>query len=135
MHDYWQGRGIKVLVPRFDHLSDLFSALDTSVRKWCVRAAERLNKGEPVTVIVDSTGLRFSHAGAWYAEKYGKKAERTSWRMMHLAMANCSPVASRRPMRLMTRRKIAGTINLCIIRKRRTVCIPEKIWLWPARPR
>ena len=45
-----------------------------------------MNEGEPVTVIVDSTGLRFSHAGAWYEKKYGKIAPCTPWRMMHLAM-------------------------------------------------
>jgi hypothetical protein len=86
MHDYWRGRGVELPVPSFGHLSDLFASLDITVRKKCVRAAERLNEGEPVTVIVDSTGLRFSHAGAWYEKKYGKKAERTPWRMMHLAM-------------------------------------------------
>ncbi|WOB77082.1 transposase [Achromobacter xylosoxidans] len=86
MHDYWRGRGVELPVPSFGHLSDLFASLDITVRRKCVRAAERLNEGEPVTVIVDSTGLRFSHAGAWYEKKYGKKAERTPWRMMHLAM-------------------------------------------------
>lgn len=86
MHDYWCGRGVELPVPSFGHLSDLFASLDITVRKKCVRAAERLNEGEPVTVIVDGTGLRFSHASAWYEKKYGKKAERTPWRMMHLAM-------------------------------------------------
>ncbi|CAE6872017.1 IS5 family transposase ISAzba3 [Paraburkholderia domus] len=86
MHDYWRGRGVELPVPSFGHLSDLFASLDITVRKKCVRAAERLNEGEPVTVIVDSTGLRFSHAGAWYEKKYGKKAERMPWRTMHLAM-------------------------------------------------
>jgi len=86
MHDYWRGRGLDLPVPSFGHLSDLFATLDMNIRTKCTRAAERLNEGEPVTVIVDSTGLRFSHAGAWYEKKYGKKAERTPWRMMHLAM-------------------------------------------------
>lgn len=37
-----------------------------TVRNQCMHAAGRVKDGEPVTVIVDSTGLRFSHAGAWY---------------------------------------------------------------------
>ncbi|ABE36570.1 transposase, IS4 family [Paraburkholderia xenovorans LB400] len=86
MHDYWRGRGVALPVASFGHLSDLFAALDMTIRKQCARAAERLKEGEPVTVIVDSTGLRFSHAGAWYEKKYGKQAPCTPWRVMHLAM-------------------------------------------------
>jgi hypothetical protein len=86
MHDYWREHRIDLPVPSFGHLSDLFAELDIAVRKKCTRAAQRLNEGEPVTVIVDSTGLRFSHAGAWYEKKYGKIAPCTPWRMMHLAM-------------------------------------------------
>jgi hypothetical protein len=97
MHD-WRVRKIELPVPSFGHLSDLFAALDIAVRKKCTRAAERLNEGEPVTVIVDSTGLRFSQASAWYEKKYGQKAACTPWRMMHLAMdaeeRNEQPLAS-----------------------------------------
>lgn len=86
MHDYWRERGIDLPVPSFGHLSDLFAGLDMTVRGRCTRAAGRVKDGEPVTVIVDSTGLRFSHAGAWYERKYGKPAPRTPWRVIHLAM-------------------------------------------------
>src|SRR5580765_8030189 len=86
MHDYWRERGIDLPVPSFGHLSDLFAALDVGVQKRCTREAGRLNDGQPVTVIVDSTGLCFSHAGACYAKKYGKPAPCTPWRVMHLAM-------------------------------------------------
>jgi hypothetical protein len=58
MLDYWRERRIDLPVPSFGHLSDLFAELDIAVRKKCTRAAQRLNEGEPVTVIVDSTGLR-----------------------------------------------------------------------------
>lgn len=86
MHDYWRERGIDLPVPSFGHLSDLFAGLDIAVRSRCTRAAGRVKDGEPVTAIVDSTGLRFSHAGAWYERKYGKPAPCTPWRVMHLAM-------------------------------------------------
>ena len=36
--------------------------------------------------MIDSTGLRFDRASQWYEEKYGKKAARTPWRKMHLAI-------------------------------------------------
>lgn len=62
MRDY--GRGLDLPVPSFGHLSDLFATLDINIRTKCTRAVERLKEGEPVTVIVDSTGLRFPHAGA-----------------------------------------------------------------------
>jgi Transposase DDE domain len=188
MHDYWRGRGIELPVPSFGHLSDLFAALDITVRKKCARAAERLNEGEPVTVIVDSTGLRFSHASAWYEKKYGKKAERTPWRMMHLAMDAEGDVLAVEITETETGdssgldlllaqvgeldRLIADTAYYQIERNERllasgvvpvippksdalddpkqnrrhdqlvgylkekgTVCIPEPIWLWPARSR
>ena len=54
MHDYWRGRGLALPVPSFGHLSDLFAALDMSMRRKCTCAAERLDEGEPVTVIVDT---------------------------------------------------------------------------------
>ncbi|MBR7964510.1 transposase [Burkholderia vietnamiensis] len=85
MRDYWRECGIDLPVPNFGHLLDLFAALDVGVRTHCSREAGRLNDGEPVTVIVDSTGLRFSHAGAWCEKKYGKPAHCTPWCVMHLA--------------------------------------------------
>jgi len=86
MQDYWQVQGIDMPVPSYGHMSDLFAALDLSVQQQCSRTAERLKQGENVSVIVDSSGLRFSNARDWYAKKYGKPAPCEPWRMMHLAM-------------------------------------------------
>jgi hypothetical protein len=40
----------------------------------------------PVTVIIDSTGLKVFGAGEWHLEKHGGKARRT-WRKLHLAVS------------------------------------------------
>jgi Transposase DDE domain len=73
-------------VPSYCHLSDLFSKLDVTVKQRRKRLARRLANGEDVMVIIDSTGLNFDGASQWYEEKYGKKAARTPWRKMHLAI-------------------------------------------------
>src|SRR5688572_10389803 len=41
--------------------------------------------GEPVHLLVDSTGLRLTGSGAWLVEKHGTKARR-SWRKLHFGM-------------------------------------------------
>jgi hypothetical protein len=86
MQDYWQARLPSMPVPSFGHLSDLFSMLDLSIQQQCSRTVERLKRGENVSVIVDSSGLRFSNAMDWYAKKYGRSAPHKPWRLMHLAM-------------------------------------------------
>src|SRR4028119_1360517 len=40
--------------------------------------------GEPVRLLVDSTGLRLCGAGDWLEEKHGTKRRR-AWRVLHLA--------------------------------------------------
>jgi Transposase DDE domain len=86
MEDYWKTLGLDIPVPSYGHLSDLFSKLDIAVKQRCKRLARRLANGEDVTVIIDSTGSGFDRASQWYEEKYGKKATRTPWRKMHLAI-------------------------------------------------
>lgn len=86
MEDYWKLRGLDIDVPCFGHLSDLFAALDMTIQQKCATTAVRLKNGENIAVIMDSTGMRFSNAGAWYAKKYGKVPDRTPWRVMHLTM-------------------------------------------------
>ena len=39
----------------------------------------------PMTVVIDSTGLKVFGAGEWHLEKHGKKPRRT-WRKLHLAV-------------------------------------------------
>jgi len=41
--------------------------------------------GEPVHLLVDSTGLRLTWPGEWLVEKHGTKARR-AWRKLHLGM-------------------------------------------------
>jgi hypothetical protein len=86
MEDYWETRGLDIPVPSFGHLSDLFAGLELRVRQRCERLAERLARGESVSIVVDSTGLSFGRASQWYEEKYGKKAGRTPWRKLHLSI-------------------------------------------------
>ena len=64
MHGYWREHDIDLPMPRFGRLSDPFVQLDLSVCRRCMRAVKRLNASEPVTAIVDSTGLHLSQAGA-----------------------------------------------------------------------
>jgi hypothetical protein len=86
MEDYWATRGLDIPVPSFGHLCDRFAALDVSVTQRCRELAKRLASGEAVSAIIDSTGLSFGRASQWYEEKYGRKAARTPWRKMHLAI-------------------------------------------------
>lgn len=92
--DYFIGIGLKIDVPSFGHLSALFQQLDIKVKGNCSLAAERAKEGENVSIIVDSTGLSFSMAGAWYEEKYGKRPNKTPWKVMHLAMDSLGDVCA-----------------------------------------
>ena len=42
-------------------------------------------RGEPVHLLVDSTGLKLCGAGEWLAEKHGA-SKRRSWRKLHIGM-------------------------------------------------
>ena len=42
-------------------------------------------KGEPVSVIIDSTGLKMSGTGEWCVEKHST-SKRRSWRKLHIAI-------------------------------------------------
>jgi hypothetical protein len=84
--DLWRTKKLDILVPSFGHLSDLFSAIPLKVRQFCDKVAKRINNGEPITLIFDSTGLGFGKASHWYQTKYGKPCNQTPWRKMHLSM-------------------------------------------------
>lgn len=86
MQDYWATRGLDIAVPSFGQLCDRFASLTANVTQRCEQLARRLARGEAVSMIIDSTGLSFRRAGQWYEEKYGKKADRTPWRKMHLGI-------------------------------------------------
>ena len=67
--DLWRTKKLDIPVPSFGHLSDLFSALPLKVRQFCEKLAKRIGQGEPITLIFDSTGLRFGKASHWYQTK------------------------------------------------------------------
>ena len=68
--DIWKTKDLDIAVPSFGHLSDLFSCLPLEVKQSCKKLAKRIEKGESVTLIVDSTGLGFGKASHWYETKY-----------------------------------------------------------------
>ncbi|WP_429443111.1 transposase [Paraburkholderia youngii] len=86
MEDYWETRGLDILVPSASQLGERFVSLEVSVTQRCEQLARRLARGGTISLIVDSTGLSFGRASQWYEEKYGQKAARTPWRKMHLSI-------------------------------------------------
>jgi hypothetical protein len=86
LEDLWNTKGLEIPVPSFGHLSDLFAKLPVKVKKFCDKLAQRIARGESVSLILDSTGLRFGKASHWYETKYGKPCTQTPWRKLHLAI-------------------------------------------------
>ncbi|WP_221623072.1 transposase [Burkholderia sp. Bp8986] len=86
MEDYWATRGLDIAVPSCGQLCDRFAALEVTLTQRCERAVRRLARGEVVSLIIDSSDLRFGHAGQWHKVKYGRDASRTPWRKMQLAI-------------------------------------------------
>ncbi len=83
--DLWRTKNMEIPVPSFGHLSDLFSQLPLKVRQFCEKVAKRIERGEKVTLILDSTGLRFGKASHWYETKYRKPCSQKPWRKLHLS--------------------------------------------------
>lgn len=84
--DLWQTKNIYIPVPSFGHLSDLFASLPLKIRHFCETLKARIERGESIDLILDSTGLRFGKASHWYETKYGKPCITTPWRKMHLSI-------------------------------------------------
>ena len=84
--DLWKSKGLTIAVPSFGHLSDLFTSLPVPVRHYCEKVAARLQKGEPVSLIMDSSGFKFDKASHWYETKYHKPCEQKPWRKLHLSI-------------------------------------------------
>ena len=70
--------GLELRVPDHSTLSRRAKTLEVS------RLRPRRN-GEPVHLLVDSTGLRLCGAGEWLQEKHGTKVRR-SWRKLHIGL-------------------------------------------------
>jgi len=84
--DLWRLKKLEIPVPSFGHLSDLFAAIPLKIKQFCDKLACCVLQGEKVTLIFDSTGLRFGKASHWYETKYDKPCDRKPWKKMHLAM-------------------------------------------------
>lgn len=84
--DLWRVKKLDIPVPSFGHLSDLFSTIPLKVRQFCNKLAKRIERGESVSLILDSTGFRFGKASHWYEEKYNKPCPQKPWRKLHLSM-------------------------------------------------
>jgi hypothetical protein len=84
--DLWKTKELAISVPSLGHLSDLFAALPLKIRQFCETLKARIERGESIDLILDSTGLRFGKASHWYELKYGKPCINTPWCKMHLAM-------------------------------------------------
>jgi hypothetical protein len=69
--------GLELAVPDHTTLSRRAETLETLPRPR--------PGGEPVHLLVDSTGLRLSGPGEWLVEKHGTK-KRRSWRKLHLGV-------------------------------------------------
>jgi len=72
--------GLDLAVPDHSTLSRRAETLDVPRPRSSTTAG-----GEPVHLLVDSTGLRLCGAGEWLQEKHGTKVRR-SWRKLHLGM-------------------------------------------------
>ena len=70
--------GLTLAVP--DH-----STLCRRAETLAVPRPQRRSDGEPLHLLVDSTGLKLCGAGEWLVEKHGAKARR-SWRKLHVGL-------------------------------------------------
>ncbi|WP_338141708.1 transposase [Rickettsia felis] len=84
--DLWRGKGLEIPVPSFGHLCDLFSQIPLEVKQFCNKLAGRIKNGEAISLILDSTGLRFNTASNWYATKYNKVCKNKPWQKMHISI-------------------------------------------------
>ncbi len=70
--------GLELRVP--DH-----STLSRRAKTLEVPRPQRCRNGEPLHLVVESTGLRLCGAGEWLLEKHGTKTRR-SWRKVHIGL-------------------------------------------------
>ncbi|HJD61992.1 MAG TPA: transposase, partial [Rickettsia endosymbiont of Columbicola hoogstraali] len=84
--DLWHSEGLEITVPSFGHLCDLFSQITLEIKQYYNKLAERTRKGEAISLILDSTGLRFNTSSNWYAMKYNKICKNKPWQKMHFSM-------------------------------------------------
>ncbi|MFA3919299.1 IS5 family transposase [Ruegeria hyattellae] len=71
--------GVDLVVPDFSTLSRRGKGLKIAQGR---RAAS-----QPITLIVDSTGLKVRGDNGWHTEKHGIRKARKTWRKLHIALA------------------------------------------------
>lgn len=86
VEDMWGSHFKDIDVPSFGHLSELFKELPLKVKHYCSDTSRRLEKGESVTLIADSTGLRTSRESPWLETKYNQPLRRRQWRKLHIGI-------------------------------------------------
>lgn len=84
--DLWQTKGLDIPVPSFGSLSDLFGSISLEVKQFCEKVKKRIENGEAVDLIADSSGMSFGKASGWYENKYDKPCTKKPWRKLHLSM-------------------------------------------------
>lgn len=70
--------GLDLVVPDFSTLSRRGRGLKI--------AQNRRDANTPVTLILDSTGLKVHGGNDWHKEKYGTRKARKTWRKLHIAL-------------------------------------------------
>lgn len=71
--------GVEIAVPDFSTLSRRGNGLN-------VPRVRRLDSSGPVHMVVDSTGLKIFGEGEWLAVRHKTRANRRSWRKLHLGL-------------------------------------------------
>lgn len=84
--DLWEEKNLDIAVPSFGTLSDLFACISVETKRFCDNLKRRLEAGEDVSLILDSTGLRFGRASHWYETKHNKPCKNRPWNKMHISM-------------------------------------------------
>ena len=84
--DLWESKKLDIAVPSFGNLSDLFACLSLKTKQFCNQLKRKLESGEDISLILDSTGLRFGRASHWYETKYNKACKNRPWSKLHLSM-------------------------------------------------
>jgi hypothetical protein len=79
-------KGLEIQVPSFGQLTDLFASVSIEIKYYCNKLAKKLASGDKISLIVDSTGLRFNKARHWHETKYGKPCKNIPWRKLHISI-------------------------------------------------
>ncbi len=70
--------GLNLVVPDYSTLSRRGKGLKVAQNR---RASDK-----PITLIVDSTGLKMHGGNGWHEEKHGARKARKTWRKLHIAL-------------------------------------------------